>query len=142
VPSSLIYNPKADKLSSATLNVADPTVITAIVNWIIGIVVGVITLAIATTGIGIIIGVFVAIFGMAYDEDIIKDSDIPKWCRGWVSDDKISEMTSDIKTTLKEKVEEAIAEDPTFIDKILNPVKDWLSKLVREEADSAKILIS
>jgi len=142
VPSSLTYNPKADKLSSATLNVADPTVMTSIVNWIIGIVVTVITLALATTGIGLIIGFFVAIFGMSYAEEIIKDSNIPKWMRGWVSNEKISEMTSELKMTLKGKVEEAIAEDPTFMDKILNPVKDWLSKLVREQADSVKILIS
>ena len=142
VPSSLTYNPNAGKLSSENLNLADPTVMTSIVNWIIGVVVTVITLALATTGIGLIIGFFVAIFGMGYAEEIIKDSNIPKFMRGWVSDEKISEMTSGLKMNLKGKVEEAIAEDPTFMDKILNPVKDWLSKLVREQADSVKILIS
>ena len=142
VPASLTYNPNADKLSAATLNVADPTVITAIVNVVIYIVVGVITLALATTGIGLIIGLITAIAGQSLAEGIIKDSDIPRWIRKLVSDDKIDQMTSDLKENLKSKVEEAIAEDPTFIDKILNPVKDWLSKLVREQADSAKILIS
>lgn len=142
VPSSLTYNPNAGKLSSENLNLADPTVMTPIVNWIIGIVMTAITLALATTGIGLIIGFFVAVFGMAFAEEMIKDSNIPKFMRGWVSDEKISEMTSGLKMTLKGKVEEAIAEDPTFMDKILNPVKDWLSKLVREQADSVKILIS
>ena len=142
VPSSLTYNPNAGKLSSENLNLADPTVMTSIVNWIIGVVVTVITLALATTGIGLIIGFFVAIFGMGYAEEIIKDSNIPKFMRRWVSDEKISEMTSGLKMTLKGKVEEAIAEDPTFMDKILNPVKDWLSQLVREQANSVKILIS
>jgi hypothetical protein len=151
IPPSLNYNPNAENLKSGNVIIIDPTAMTAIVNWIIGIVVGFITLALATTGIGLIIGFFVAIMGQAFAGEIIKDSDIPKWLRGWVSDDKISKMTSDLKVTLKAKVEEGLKKEeeealaknsPTFSDEITNSVKDWLSKLVREQADSVKILIS
>jgi hypothetical protein len=142
VPYSLTYNPTADKLTSETLNLADPTVMTPIINWIIGIVVTVITLFLATTVIGLIIGLFV-LFGLqGWAEETIKDWDIPKKPRGWVNNDKISEMTSEIKGKLTGGVEKAIAEDIKFIDKILNQVKDGLSKEVRKQADSVKILIS
>ena len=151
IPPSLNYNPNAENLKSGNVIIIDPTAMTAIVNWIIGIVVGFITLALATTGIGLIIGFFVAIMGQAFAGEIIKDSDIPKWLRGWVSDDKISKMTSDLKVTLKAKVEEGLKKEeeealaknsPTFSDEITNSVKDWLSKEVRQQADSVKILIS
>jgi hypothetical protein len=150
IPPSLNYNPHAENLSSGNVIIIDPTAMTAIVNWIIGIVVGFITLALATTGIGLIIGFFVAIFGMAFAEEMIKDSDIPKLMRGWVSDKKISEITSDLKVTLKAKVEEGLKKEEeealaknslTFSDEITNSVKDWLSKEVRQQADSVKILI-
>jgi molecular chaperone DnaK (HSP70) len=142
VPYSLTYNPTADKLTSETLNLADPTVMTPIINWIIGIVVTVITLFLATTVIGLIIGLFV-LFGLqGWAEETIKDWDIPKGPRGWVNNEKISEMTSEIKGKLTGGVEKAIAEDIKFIDKILDQVKDGLSKEVRKQADSVKILIS
>jgi hypothetical protein len=151
VPLSLNYNPNAKNLKSENVMIIDPTVMTAVVNWIIGIVIGLITLALATTGIGLIIGVFVAIIGQSIAEEIIKDSDIPKWLRGWVSDEKISEITSDLKVTLKAKLEEGLKKEqeeslgknsPTFSDEITNSVKDWLSKEVRQQADCVKILIS
>jgi hypothetical protein len=142
VPPSLNYNPDVDKLGATTVNITDPTLFTAIVNWIIGTITVVITLFLATTIIGLIIGL-VVMFGLqGWAEDTIKESDIPKWIRKGVSDKKISEMTNQIKEKLKEEVGKSIAEDKQFMDKFLYPVKDWLSKEVKEQADSVKILIS
>jgi molecular chaperone DnaK (HSP70) len=142
VPPSLNYNPDVDKLGTTTVNITDPTLFTAIVNWIIGTITVVITLFLATTIIGLIIGL-VVMFGLqGWAEDTIKESDIPKWIRKGVSDKKISEMTDQIKEKLKEEVGKSIAEDKQFMDKFLYPVKDWLSKEVKEQADSVKILIS
>ncbi|MBK1986786.1 hypothetical protein A0J48_004380 [Sphaerospermopsis aphanizomenoides BCCUSP55] len=141
VPSALTYNPNAN-INSENLNIADPTLITAIVNWIIGIIVTVITLFLATTVIGLIIGLFIMFGLQGWAEEKIRAWDIPKLARDRVSDNKISEMTIEIKGKLQEEVAKNIAEDQEFMNKILNPVKDWLSKEVRKQADSVKILIS
>lgn len=144
IPPALNY--KGDEpIDTISICVDDPTIITAIIDVIIYIISTMIIAVLIASVVGALIGVLsglgLFLFGANLAENMIKSWDMPKVLRDRVSNNRISEMTTEIEPKIKTQIQEAITKDKR-IDSFFIPVKNWLSQEVRKQADSVKILIS
>ncbi len=152
-PQPVDLNPDTGNFSGS-MTIGDPTVITGITVFVVDVVVGFVSLVIIgfladiliiLGPIGAIIGLlslFIAV-GVGHDaaEEWIKDRNIPKSVRGWVSDEKISNIGQEKKPELRAKIQEMLTQDQTWSHKIIQGTTQGLRVVVKEQADGARLLL-